>query len=100
VSHRRGDIGLYRRENWIGSRKTRQWRPLNHASHPPRLISTDTLPSGDTIGAAAVAFHGSELFVLSSGGGCTHANPDEPPGVVRADLKKGTWTTIVDLGAS
>jgi hypothetical protein len=58
-----------------------------------------SLPSGDTIGAAAVAFLGSKLFVLSAGGGCTHANPDNPPGIVRANLKKGTWSYIVDLGA-
>jgi hypothetical protein len=57
-----------------------------------------SLPSGDTIGAAAVAFLGSELFVLSSGGGCTHANPNDPPAIVRANIKKGTWTPIVDLG--
>lgn len=53
-----------------------------------------SLPSGDTIGAAAVAFLGSKLFVLSAGGGCTHANPDNPPGIVRANLKKGTWNYI------
>ncbi len=58
-----------------------------------------SLPSGDTIGAAAVAFLGSKLFVLSAGGGCTHANPDNPPGIVRANLKKGSWNYIVDLGA-
>jgi len=58
-----------------------------------------SLPSGDTIGAAAVAFLGSKLYVLSAGGGCTHANPDNPPGIVRANLKKETWTQIVDLGA-
>jgi hypothetical protein len=58
-----------------------------------------SLPSGDTIGAAAVAFLGSKLYVLSAGGGCTHANPDDPPGIVRADLNTGKKKLIVDLGA-
>jgi hypothetical protein len=69
-----------------------------------RVTVVDGLPSGmhslgDTIGAAVVAFHGSKLFVLSSGGGCSHANPQSPPALVRADLNTGTFDVIADLGA-
>jgi glucose/arabinose dehydrogenase len=37
-----------------------------------------SLPSGDTQGAADVAFLGSNLYVLVGGGGCSHGNPDAP----------------------
>ena len=79
------------------SKITRSGERVTAVDGLPSALSS--LPSGDTIGAAAVAFLGSKLFVLVAGGGCTHANPDDPPGVVRADLKKGTWEYVVDLGA-
>jgi hypothetical protein len=79
------------------SKITRSGRRITVVDGLPSAMSS--LPSGDTIGAAAVAFLGSQLYVLSAGGGCTHANPESPPGVVRANLKKGTWKSIVDLGA-
>ncbi|HEY2472497.1 MAG TPA: ScyD/ScyE family protein [Terracidiphilus sp.] len=56
-----------------------------------------SLPSGDTHGAADVAFLGDNLYVLVAGGGCSHGNPDAPAGIVRADLRKGTWKYIADL---
>ena len=62
----------------------------------PSALSS--LPSGDTLGAADVAFLGSKLYGLIAGGGCTHGNPQDPPGVIRADVKRGTWNYIVDLG--
>lgn len=58
-----------------------------------------SLPSGDTHGASDVAFLGNNLFVLVAGGGCSHANPDQPAGVVRAKVAQGTWDYIVDLSA-
>lgn len=57
-----------------------------------------SLPTGDTLGAADVAFLGSKLYGLIAGGGCTHGNPQDPPGVIRADVERGTWNYIVDLG--
>lgn len=57
-----------------------------------------SLPSGDTNGASDVAFLGDNLYVLVAGGGCTHANPDLPAGIVRAKLRKGTWDYVIDLG--
>lgn len=56
-----------------------------------------SLPSGDTQGAADVAFLGSNLYVLVGGGGCSHGNPDAPAGIVRADIRKGTWDYVADL---
>jgi sugar lactone lactonase YvrE len=57
-----------------------------------------SLPSGDTNGASDVAFLGDNLYVLVAGGGCTHANPDLPAGIVRAKLRKGSWDYVIDLG--
>jgi glucose/arabinose dehydrogenase len=56
-----------------------------------------SLPSGDTQGAADVAFLGSNLYVLVGGGGCSHGNPDAPAGIVRANLQKGTWEYVANL---
>lgn len=63
----------------------------------PSAISS--LPSGDTNGASDVAFLGDNLFVLIAGGGCSHGNPDDPAGIVRADVKKGTWDYVSDLSS-
>ena len=56
-----------------------------------------SLPTGDTVGAADVAFLGDNLYVLVAGGGCSHGNPDAPAGIVKAKVRKGTWTYIADL---
>lgn len=61
----------------------------------PSALSS--LPTGDTHGASDVAFMGNNLYVLVAGGGCSHGNPTQPAGVVRADIRKGTWDYIVDL---
>jgi hypothetical protein len=61
--------------------------------------SISSLPSGDTGGAADVAFLGSNLYVVLAGGGCSHGNPDAPNGIVRAKLRQGTWDYISDLSA-
>jgi hypothetical protein len=57
------------------------------------------LPSGDTLGAADVAFIGSNLYVLVAGGGCSHGNPDTPNGVIKVDPDHGTWSYIANLSA-
>lgn len=58
-----------------------------------------SLPSGDTLGAADVAFIGSNLYVLVAGGGCSHGNPDTPNGVIKVDPDHGTWSYIANLSA-
>jgi hypothetical protein len=58
-----------------------------------------SLPSGDTVGVADVAFVGDTLFALLSGGGCSHGNPATPNGVIRVDADRGTWTYVADLSA-
>jgi hypothetical protein len=58
-----------------------------------------SLPSGDTVGVADVAFVGNALFALLSGGGCSHGNPATPNGVIRVDADRGTWTYVADLSA-
>jgi len=56
-----------------------------------------SLPSGDTDGASDVAFLGDNLYVLVAGGGCSHGNPGTPAGIVRANVRKGTWDYVVNL---
>jgi hypothetical protein len=63
----------------------------------PSALSS--LPSGDTQGAADVEFLGDKLYVLVAGGGCSHGNPDQPAGLVRAEVNKGTWEYVSDLSA-
>jgi hypothetical protein len=58
-----------------------------------------SLPSGDTVGVADVAFVGNTLFALLSGGGCSHGNPATPNGVIRVDADRGTWRYVADLSA-
>src|SRR6266852_3977238 len=58
-----------------------------------------SLPSGDTVGAADLAFIGDNLYVLVAGGGCSHGNPAKPNGVIQVDVKKGNWSYIADLSA-
>jgi hypothetical protein len=59
----------------------------------------NSLPSGDTLGIAAIAFLGDDLYALSSGGGCSHGNPDAPAAVIKVDRDRGTWTQVADLSA-
>ncbi len=62
----------------------------------PSAISS--LPSGDTEGAADVAFIGTTLYALVAGGGCSHGVPDVPAGVIRVNAD-GTWTLVADYSA-
>lgn len=58
-----------------------------------------SLPTGDTNGASDVVFLGENLYVLVAGGGCSHGNPNAPAGIIRADVRKGSWEYIADLSA-
>src|SRR6267378_4565446 len=58
-----------------------------------------SLPSGDTVGAADLAFIGDNLYVLVAGGGCSHGNPAKPNGVIQVDVEHGTWSYVADLSA-
>src|SRR5690242_12340374 len=49
----------------------------------PSAISS--LPSGDTLGVADVAFFQGALYAVLTGGGCSHGNPDIPNAVIRVD---------------
>ena len=60
----------------------------------PSAISS--LPSGDTLGAAAVVFVDGQLYALLAGGGCSHGNAI-PSAVVRINRKHGTAEIIANL---
>jgi hypothetical protein len=53
---------------------------------------------GDYIGAAAVAFVGSDLYVLVSGGGCSHGNLT-PNGVYLVNPQTHSLRIVADLSA-
>jgi hypothetical protein len=63
----------------------------------PSAISS--LPSGDTMGVADVAFLGNNLFAVLAGGGCSHGNASAPNGIIRVDARRGTWEYVNDLSA-
>jgi hypothetical protein len=56
-----------------------------------------SLPTGDTLGVASLAFLGGELYALIAGGGCSHGNPDFPASVIKINSKEGTWSQVADL---
>src|SRR5882724_5689794 len=58
-----------------------------------------SLPSGDTLGVADVAFYHGTLYAVLAGGGCSHGNPDIPNAVIRVDAGRGTWEVVSDLSA-
>lgn len=55
--------------------------------HLPSAQSS--LPSGDTIGTADVAFVDGQLYALVAGGGCSHGNPNFPASVIRIHKNGG-----------
>jgi hypothetical protein len=57
------------------------------------------LPSGDTLGVAALTFIGDNLFALVAGGGCSHGNPATPNGVYRIDVGRGAAELTANLSA-
>jgi hypothetical protein len=72
-----------------------------------RSTVVDSLPSSQTSsamgslvsGVADVAFVGSAMYALISGGGCSHGLPSSPNGVIQVNMSKGTWTQLADLSA-
>ena len=58
-----------------------------------------SLPTGDTLGGADVAFVGNTLYALIAGGGCSHGNPDTPNGIIKVDAAHHTWSYVADLSA-
>ena len=52
---------------------------------------------GDVIGPAAIAIVGEATFVLVTGGGASHGNPDQPAGIY--DISTGTPRLVADLSA-
>lgn len=83
--------GLTARISRIESNGTR----TTVAANLPSGLSA--LPTGDTEGAAGVAFVGSQLYAVLAGGGCSHGNPNFPNAVVRIDQKSGTSEIVADL---
>jgi hypothetical protein len=63
--------------------------------HLPSAKSS--LPSGDTLGAADVAFLDGQLYALVAGGGCSHGNPNFPASVIRINPKHGTAEIVANL---
>jgi hypothetical protein len=59
--------------------------------------SISSLPSGDTLGAAGVAFVDGQLYALVAGGGCSHGNPNFPNSVIRINRKHGTAEIVANL---
>ncbi len=56
-----------------------------------------SLPTGDTNGAADIAFVDGELYALTAGGGCSHGNPNFPNSVVQLDVKRHRAEIVANL---
>jgi len=56
-----------------------------------------SLPSGDTNGAADVAFVDGQLYALTAGGGCSHGNPNFPNAVLRINVKRHSFEMVANL---
>ena len=67
-----------------------------------RVTLATGLPSaqnavGDISGVADLAFLDNELYALLAGGGCSHANPTLPNGIVKVNPRTGNWKYLADL---
>jgi len=56
-----------------------------------------SLPTGDTNGAADIAFVDGELYALTAGGGCSHGNPNFPNSVVHIDVERHHAEIVANL---
>jgi hypothetical protein len=56
-----------------------------------------SLPTGDTDGASDIAFIDGQLYALTSGGGCSHGNPNFPNAVLRINIKRHSFELVADL---
>ncbi len=61
----------------------------------PSAVSS--LPTGDTNGAADIAFVDGQLFALTAGGGCSHGNPKFPNAVLRINIQRHTFEMVANL---
>ena len=61
----------------------------------PSAVSS--LPTGDTNGAADIAFVGGQLYALTAGGGCSHGNPNFPNSVLRINVQRHTFEMVANL---
>ncbi len=77
------------------SKIDRQGNRTTAASGLPSGMSS--LPTGDTLGAADIAFLDGKLYAVLAGGGCSHANPSLPNGIIEIDLPTGHWHYIANL---
>jgi hypothetical protein len=57
----------------------------------------NSLPTGDTLGAADVVFLNGQMYALIAGGGCSHGNPNFPASVIRINEKNGTAEIVANL---
>jgi hypothetical protein len=55
------------------------------------------LPTGDTNGAADIAFVNGQLYALTAGGGCSHGNPNFPNSVLRINIQRHTFEVVANL---
>jgi hypothetical protein len=69
-----------------------------HLSILAKGLASSQNAIGDTFGIADVAFLDGTLYALVAGGGCSHGNPNLPNGIVKVNLKNGSWNYITDLG--
>jgi hypothetical protein len=61
----------------------------------PSAVSS--LPTGDTNGAADIAFVNGQLYALTAGGGCSHGNPNFPNSVLRINIQRHTFEMVANL---
>lgn len=61
----------------------------------PSAVSS--LPTGDTNGAADIAFVNGQLYALTAGGGCSHGNPNFPNSVLRINVQRHTLELVANL---
>jgi len=61
----------------------------------PSAVSS--LPTGDTNGAADIAFVNGQLYALTAGGGCSHGNPNFPNSVLRINVQLHSFEMVANL---
>ena len=59
--------------------------------------AASSLPTGDTDGAADIAFIDGELYALTAGGGCSHGNPYFPNAVLRVNVQRHSFEMVANL---
>jgi hypothetical protein len=59
--------------------------------------AVSSLPTGDTNGAADIAFVNGQLYALTAGGGCSHGNPNFPNSVLRVNIQRHTFEMVANL---